>query len=35
LEDPAGRPVDAVRPIRDEIRRRVAHLLESLNIAVT
>jgi protein-tyrosine-phosphatase len=30
LDDPAGQGVDAVRPIRDEIRRRVADLLESL-----
>ena len=30
LDDPAGRGIDAVRPIRDEIRRRVADLLESL-----
>jgi arsenate reductase len=26
LEDPAGKGVDAVRPIRDEIRRRVQDL---------
>jgi protein-tyrosine-phosphatase len=30
LEDPAGRGVDAVRPIRDEIRRRVLALLDEL-----
>ena len=30
LTDPAGRPVEAVRPIRDEIRARVATLLEEL-----
>ena len=30
LEDPAGRDVDAVRPIRDEIERRVKDLLHSL-----
>jgi protein-tyrosine-phosphatase len=30
LDDPAGQGIDAVRPIRDEIRRRVADLLESL-----
>ena len=30
LEDPAGRGVAAVRPIRDEIRRRVEVLLASL-----
>ena len=32
LEDPAGRGVDAVRPIRDEIRRRVEDLMGSLGI---
>jgi arsenate reductase (thioredoxin) len=30
LEDPAGKGVDAVRPIRDEIRRRVESLLSDL-----
>ena len=30
LEDPAGRPLAEVRPIRDEIRRRVEELLGSL-----
>ena len=30
LEDPAGQGVDAVRPIRDEIRRRVEGLLADL-----
>jgi arsenate reductase len=30
LEDPAGRGVDAVRPIRDEIRARVEKLLTDL-----
>src|SRR3954447_5136420 len=30
LEDPAGRPVDAVRAIRDDIERRVAVLVEEL-----
>ena len=30
LDDPAGQGVDAVRPIRDEIRRRVALLVEEL-----
>jgi arsenate reductase len=33
LEDPAGQDVDAVRPIRDEIGRRVQALLESLGVA--
>ena len=32
LDDPAGQGVDAVRPIRDEIRRRVVVLLESLGV---
>lgn len=32
LEDPAGLGVDAVRPIRDEIRRRVVELLNDLGI---
>lgn len=32
LEDPAGKGVDAVRPIRDEIRGRVLELLDSLGI---
>jgi arsenate reductase len=30
LEDPAGQGVAAVRPIRDEIRRRVEHLVAEL-----
>jgi arsenate reductase len=30
LEDPAGRGIDAVRPIRDEIKRRVEDLIASL-----
>jgi arsenate reductase (thioredoxin) len=30
LEDPAGKGVDAVRPIRDEIRRRVENLIRDL-----
>ena len=32
LEDPAGLGVDAVRPIRDEIRGRVVELLNNLGI---
>jgi arsenate reductase len=32
LDDPAGQGVDAVRPIRDEVRRRVTALLEELGI---
>jgi protein-tyrosine-phosphatase len=34
LEDPAGQGVDAVRPIRDEIRARVTALIESLGVPV-
>ncbi|MFI7102431.1 arsenate reductase ArsC [Streptomyces sp. NPDC050161] len=30
LDDPAGQGVDAVRPIRDEIQRRIRGLLEDL-----
>lgn len=33
LEDPAGQGLDAVRPIRDEIRRRVEALLGDLGVA--
>ena len=33
LEDPAGQGVEAVRPIRDEIRSRVEHLIASLRPA--
>ncbi|KGN30649.1 heat-shock protein HtpX [Knoellia sinensis KCTC 19936] len=32
LEDPAGKGVESVRPIRDEIRGRVVELLDSLGI---
>ena len=31
LDDPAGKGVEAVRPLRDEIRRRVEALLSDLN----
>jgi protein-tyrosine-phosphatase len=34
LEDPAGHDVEAVRPIRDEIERRVRALLASLEVPV-
>jgi protein-tyrosine-phosphatase len=34
LDDPAGRGVEAVRPIRDEIKRRVTELLTSLGVTV-
>ena len=32
LEDPAGKPVEAVRPVRDDIERRVRGLLEELGV---
>jgi arsenate reductase len=32
LDDPAGLGVEAVRPIRDEIERRVRELLDRLNV---
>jgi arsenate reductase len=35
LDDPAGRGTEAVRPIRDEIERRVRVLLDDLNVART
>lgn len=34
LDDPAGQGVEAVRPIRDEIKRRVTALLEEMDIPV-
>ncbi|GAB3764666.1 arsenate reductase ArsC [Microlunatus parietis] len=34
LDDPAGQGIEAVRPIRDEIRRRVIALLEDLAVPV-
>jgi arsenate reductase (thioredoxin) len=33
LQDPKGRPVDEVRAVRDEIRGRVARLVEELDVA--
>ena len=30
LDDPAGQPIEAVRPVRDEIRRRVEALIAEL-----
>jgi protein-tyrosine-phosphatase len=33
LDDPAGLGVEAVRPIRDEIRKRVEHLISELDPA--
>jgi len=35
LDDPAGKTVDDVRPIRDEIERRVRHLLQELDVPVS
>ena len=32
LEDPAGRGVESVRPIRDDIKRRVLALLDELDV---
>lgn len=34
LDDPAGRPVEEVRPVRDEIERRVRDLLDELGVEV-
>ncbi len=33
LDDPAGQGIDAVRPIRDEIKRRVLGLLDEMGVA--
>ena len=35
LDDPAGQGVDAVRPIRDEIKARIVALLGELDVPVT
>ena len=35
LEDPAGQGLEAVRPIRDEIERRVLNLLDELGVPAT
>jgi protein-tyrosine-phosphatase len=35
LDDPAGKTVDDVRPIRDEVERRVRHLLDQLEVPAT
>lgn len=32
LEDPAGKGVESVRPIRDDIKRRILELMESLGV---
>jgi arsenate reductase len=34
LEDPAGKGVDSVRPIRDEIKTRIVALLDELDVPV-
>ncbi len=34
LDDPAGKGVDAVRPIRDEIKARIVRLLSQLGVPV-
>jgi arsenate reductase len=34
LDDPAGQGIEAVRPIRDEIKRRIHVLLAELNVPV-
>ena len=34
LDDPAGRPVETVRPVRDEIEQRVRALLTDLDVPV-
>lgn len=34
LPDPAGQPLEAVRPIRDEIEKRVRRLLTELGVEV-
>jgi protein-tyrosine-phosphatase len=35
LDDPAGKPVEEVRPVRDEIERRVRALLAELGVSTT
>ncbi|MEZ5093383.1 arsenate reductase ArsC [Nocardioides sp.] len=34
LDDPAGQPLEVVRPTRDELRRRVEALMAALGVAV-
>jgi arsenate reductase (thioredoxin) len=34
LDDPAGKTVEDIRPVRDDIERRVRHLLAELNVTV-
>jgi protein-tyrosine-phosphatase len=31
LDDPVGKTIEEIRPIRDEIERRVRHLLDELD----
>jgi protein-tyrosine-phosphatase len=33
LDDPAGQPIEAVRPVRDQIKSRILTLIESLSLA--
>jgi protein-tyrosine-phosphatase len=33
LDDPAGKSVDEIRPIRDEIKQRVIKLMDQLEIS--
>ncbi|HVK24051.1 MAG TPA: arsenate reductase ArsC [Actinokineospora sp.] len=35
LDDPAGKSVEDVRPVRDEIERRIRHLLDELGVSTT
>ena len=35
LDDPAGKGIEAVRPIRDEIKRRIVALLHDLDLPVS
>ena len=35
LDDPAGQGIESVRPIRDEIKRRIEVLLDELGVAVS
>ena len=35
LDDPAGQGIEAVRPIRDDIKARIVTLLGELNVPIT
>jgi arsenate reductase len=35
LDDPAGRDVNSIRPIRDEIERRVCRFLTELAVTIS